>query len=382
MTNPSNPLQELRRLGQSAWFDNIRRGHIKSGEMQQLIDRGVTGLTSNPTIFEKAISGSTDYDDALLELARDGKSAVEIFEALAMEDIRNVADLLRPVYDQTDAVDGFASIEVNPHLARKTEETISDARRILAALDRPNIMIKVPGTPEGVPAIRQLISEGINVNTTLIFSLDAYAMVREAYISGLETLVKNGGDPGKVAGVASFFVSRVDGVVDALLQKRAEDGDEEAKSLMGGAAIANAKVAYRDFEVTFGDARFQALRVKGAHVQRPLWASTSTKNPTYSDVMYVDRLIGPHTVNTMPDATLEAFLDHGTPAVTIGDRLAEALANAERLDKLGINIDKVTATLLEDGVKSFANSYDQLLANVEEKRAKLMMEGNVVRLGD
>ena len=382
MTGSINSLQELRRLGQSVWFDNIRRGFIKSGEMQRLIDQGVTGLTSNPTIFEKAISGSTDYDDALLKLARDGKNAEEIFEALAIEDIRDVADLLRPVYDETDGVDGYASIEVNPHLARKTDETITNARRLFAALDRPNVLIKVPGTPEGVPAIRRLISEGINVNTTLIFSLDAYAQVREAYISGLEILAENGGDPSRVAGVASFFVSRVDGIVDALLQARAENGGKEAQSLMGKAAIANAKVAYRDFEATFGDARFQALKAKGARVQRPLWASTSTKNPNYSDVMYVDRLIGPHTVNTMPDATLAAFLDHGSPAVTIGDGLDRALATAEELENLGISMDKVTSTLLEDGVKSFADSYDLLLANVEEKRAKLLVEANVVRLGD
>ena len=382
MTGSINSLQELRRLGQSVWFDNIRRGFIKSGEMQRLIDQGVTGLTSNPTIFEKAISGSTDYDDALLKLARDGKNAEEIFEALAIEDIRDVADLLRPVYDETDGVDGYASIEVNPHLARKTDETITNARRLFAALDRPNVLIKVPGTPEGVPAIRRLISEGINVNTTLIFSLDAYAQVREAYISGLEILAENGGDPSRVAGVASFFVSRVDGIVDALLQARAENGGKEAQSLMGKAAIANAKVAYRDFEATFGDARFQALKAKGARVQRPLWASTSTKNPNYSDVMYVDRLIGPQTVNTMPDATLAAFLDHGSPAVTIGDGLDRALATAEELENLGISMDKVTSTLLEDGVKSFADSYDQLLANIEEKRAKLLVEANVVRLGD
>ena len=382
MTGSINSLQELRRLGQSVWFDNIRRGFIKSGEMQRLIDQGVTGLTSNPTIFEKAISGSTDYDDALLKLARDGKNAEEIFEALAIEDIRDVADLLRPVYDETDGADGYASIEVNPHLARKTDETITNARRLFAALDRPNVLIKVPGTPEGVPAIRRLISEGINVNTTLIFSLDAYTQVREAYISGLEILAENGGDPSRVAGVASFFVSRVDGMVDALLQARAENGGKEAQSLMGKAAIANAKVAYRDFEATFGDARFQALKAKGARVQRPLWASTSTKNPNYSDVMYVDRLIGPQTVNTMPDATLAAFLDHGSPAVTIGDGLDRALATAKELENLGISMDKVTSTLLEDGVKSFADSYDLLLANVEEKRAKLLVEANVVRLGD
>ena len=382
MTGSLNSLQELRRLGQSVWFDNIRRGLIKSGELQQLIDQGVTGLTSNPTIFEKAISGSTDYDDALLTLARDGKNAEEIFEALAMEDIRDVADLLRPRDDETDGVDGYASIEVSPHLAGKTDETIADARRLFAALDRPNVMIKVPGTPEGVPAIRRLISEGINVNTTLIFSLDAYAHVREAYISGLEALVENGGDPGRVAGVASFFVSRVDGVVDALLQKRAEGGDEEARSLMGKAAISNAKVAYRDFEATFGDARFQALEARGARVQRPLWASTSTKNPDYSDVLYVDELIGPHTVNTMPDATLAAYLDHGSPAVTIGDWLDKALVNTKRLEDLGISMDKVTSTLLEDGVKSFADSYDLLVANIEEKRSKLLVEGDVVRLGD
>ena len=382
MTDSTNSLQELRRLGQSVWLDNISRGLIKSGELQRLIDQGVTGLTSNPTIFEKAISGSTDYDDALLRLAREGKNAEEIFEALAMEDIRDVADMLLPIYDETDGVDGFASIEVNPHLARKTDDTIAEARRLFAALDRPNVMIKVPGTPEGVPAIRRLISEGINVNTTLIFSLDAYAQVREAYISGLEILSENGGDLSRVAGVASFFVSRVDGVADALLQESAEKDSEKAQSLMGKAAIANARVAYRDFEATFGAARFQALQADGARVQRPLWASTSTKNPSYSDVMYVDELVGPHTVNTMPDATLVAYLDHGSPAVRIGEGLDRALMNVEQLEKLGISMDKVTSTLLEDGIKSFADSYDLLLANVDEKRAKLLVEAKVVRLGD
>lgn len=364
---PTN-LQKLQELKQSVWLDNIQRSYLTSGHLQGLIDQGVSGLTSNPSIFEKAITGSSDYDDALVKLAGEGKNAEQIFESLTADDIRAAADLLRPVYDARDGADGFASYEVSPHLAHDTAGTIADARRLHAELNRPNIMIKVPATPEGVPAIRTLIGEGINVNVTLIFSLDAYANVREAYISGLEDLAASGGDVSKVASVASFFVSRVDSAVDSQIEAK---GNQELNQHLGKAAISNAKLAYRDFKVSFGGERFAALEQKGARVQRPLWASTSTKNPAYSDVLYVETLVGQHTVNTMPDNTMDAYLDHGKPALTLEDGLGEAENAIQGLESGGINMEQVTAKLLADGVKAFADSFDSLLENVEEKRARL-----------
>ncbi|HZA24437.1 MAG TPA: transaldolase, partial [Dehalococcoidia bacterium] len=368
----TNPVQETNRLGQSIWYDNIRRGMIKSGELQGLIDLGVTGLTANPTIFEKAIAGSTDYDDALLELARAGKSANECYEALAVEDIQTVADLLRPIYDQTSGTDGYASLEVSPHLAHDTEGTIAEARRFFATLHRPNVMIKVPATPEGIPAIRQLISEGLNINITLIFSLEAYQQVREAYISGLEELARKGGDVSKVASVASFFVSRVDTAVDTQLEERIRQGNEDLQDFLGTAAIANARMAYRAFQETFSSERFAALMAQGAKVQRPLWASTGTKNPAYSDVLYVEGLMGPNTVNTMPDVTLKAFLDHGRVAETVTRNVDDAQDIIQSLEQAGISMEQVTATLLADGVKAFADSFDKLIANIEEKKQRLL----------
>ena len=368
----TNALRQVQLIGQSIWYDNIRRGLIRSGELQRLIELGVSGLTSNPTIFEKAIAGSTDYDDALLELAQARQSGREIFETLAIEDIRAVADLLRPVYDQTSGADGYASLEVSPHLAHDTENTIAEGQRLFAALDRPNVLVKVPATPEGMPAIRHLIGEGVNVNVTLIFSLDAYRQVREAYIGGLEDLAESGGDVSKVASVASFFLSRVDSAVDALLEERIRQGREELMDLAGKAAVANAKVAYRDFKATFGNERFNRLSEKGASVQRPLWASTSTKNPEYSDVMYVEPLIGSHTVNTMPESTLMTFLEHGLAAETLDQGLDEAEVALESLQEAGISMEQVTAKLLADGVKAFADSYDKVLENIEEKAARLL----------
>ena len=368
----TNSIHEIRQLGQSVWFDNIRRGLIESGELQRLIDVGLTGLTSNPTIFEKAISGSTDYDDALQELARAGKDTEEIYEELTIEDIQSAADLLRPTYDRTEGADGYASLEVDPHLAHDTETTISEAKRLFAALDRPNVMVKVPATPEGVPAVRSLIGEGINVNVTLIFSLESYRQVREAYVAGLEDLTEAGGDPRKTASVASFFVSRVDNAVDGLLKERIDQGQDELQESLGKAAVSNAKMAYRDFKDTFGDKRFAALRDKGARVQRPLWASTSTKDPSYSDVMYVESLIGRDTVNTMPDATLTAFLEHGVAAEALEQDVEGSETALRSIEQAGISMEQVTAKLLEDGVKAFADSFDQLLANIEGKRAELL----------
>ena len=367
----SNAVERVRALGQSVWYDNIRRGLIESGELQRLIDVGVTGLTSNPTIFEKAIAGSTDYDDDLIALAREDRSAEEILEALAMDDIRAAADLLRPIYDATGGQDGYASLEVSPHLAHDTGGTVEEAARLFDALDRPNVMIKIPATPEGIPAVREAIGCGINVNVTLIFSRDAYSRVREAYMSGLEDLARSSGDVGGVSSVASFFVSRVDTAVDALLEPRASEGDGQCSELLGTIAVANAKLAYQAFEESFDSDRFAPLRAAGARVQRPLWASTGTKNPDYSDVLYIDSLIGPDTVNTMPDGTLTAFLEHGAPVRTIDEEVDGARRAVESLPEAGIDLDQITDRLLADGVKAFADSYDQLLSNIEEKVAAL-----------
>ena len=367
----SNPVQDVQRLGQSIWYDNIRRGLLDSGELKRLIEMGVTGLTSNPTIFEKAIAGSTDYDEALTELARSDKSVDESYEALVIEDIRNTADLLRPIYDRTGGVDGYASLEVSPKLAHDTAGTTAEARRLFGALDKPNVMIKVPATSEGIPAIRQLISEGININVTLIFSLEAYRQVMEAYIAGLEEYVAAGGDPSRIASVASFFVSRVDTAVDTLLEERMRQGAPDVKALMGKAAIANAKLAYREFQQVFGEERFSNLRGNHARPQRPLWASTSTKNPAYSDLMYAEALIGPDTVDTMPPATLTALLEYGKPGLKLEKGTDQAEEHMESLQQAGISMTQVTDKLLTDGVKSFADSFDKLLANISEKIAKL-----------
>ena len=370
----NNAIQEVHRLGQSICYDNMRRGLLASGELQRLIEQGVTGLTSNPTIFGKAIAGSTDYDQTLISLAQGGTSTKDTYEALVVDDIRAAADLLRPVYDQTGGDDGYASLEVSPALAHDTEGTVAEAIRLFAALGRPNVMVKVPATPEGIPAIRRLIGEGVNVTVTLIFSLNAYRQVMEAYIAGLEDLAQAGGDVRRVASVASFFVSRVDTVVDAILEERIQEGHEALKSHLGKAAIANVRHAYHIFQDTFGSHRFAPLRAKGARVQRPLWASTGTKNPGYSDVLYVESLIGPDTVNTMPPATLTAFLDHGRKALTLEQGIPQAEQTMEALSAAGISMDQVTDKVLAEGVKSFADSFDKLLANIEEKKGRLLTQ--------
>ena len=368
----ASPMKEANWLGQSIWYDNIERGLFTSGEMERLIELGITGVTSNPTIFEHAIAGSADYDEALLLLARAHKGVVEAYESLAIEDIRATVDLLRPVYDRTGGADGFASLEVSPSLAHDTEGTVSEARRLFATVDRPNLMVKVPATPEGGPAIRRLIGDGININVTLIFSLDAYRQVREAYIAGLEDLARSGGDVSKVASVASFFVSRVDTAVDGLLQESIRQGQDGLRDVLGKAAVANAKLAYEAFKDTFQGDRFAALRAKGARVQRPLWASTGTKNPDYSDVIYVESLMGPDTVNTMPPATLTAFLEHGGVAPTLEQGVDEARADMQAISSAGISMKEVTAKLLTDGVKSFGDSFDKLIANIAEKKIQLL----------
>jgi transaldolase len=360
----SNSLKNIQKHGQSVWYDNVSRGLIESGELQRLIDLGVTGLTSNPTIFQKAITGSNDYDYAFATLVSEGKDTNAIYESLAINDIQAAADRLRPVYDATDGVDGYASLEVNPHLAHDTDGTVVEGMRLFAELDRPNVMIKVPATPAGMPAIRRLIGEGINVNVTLLFSIEAYRDARQAYIGGLEDLKKTGGDLARVASVASFFVSRVDTVVDSLLENK-------GPGLEGRAAIANARLAYRDFQWEFRTDRFEALREAGARVQRPLWASTGVKNPAYSDVLYVEELIGEYTVNTMPEATLLAFVDHGKAGDTIVSDVDGAARLLDEVAAIGVSIDEVTSGLLSDGVRLFADSFDELMADIERKRGAL-----------
>ena len=374
----TNPVREVQRLGQSIWYDNIRRGLITSGELGRLIESGVTGVTSNPTIFEKAIAGSTDYDTAILDQAKakGGISTLEIYESLALDDIRNAADLLLPVYRRTLGVDGYVSLEVRPRLAHDASGAVAEAQRLFQALNRPNVMVKVPATPEGIDALRQLTGQGINVNVTLLFSRYIYKQVARAYIQGLNDLARSGGDVSKVASVASFFISRVDTAVDGLLDEKIQQGQEGLKELLGKTAVANAKLAYQDFMGIFSEAgrgenSFASLLEKGAQPQRPLWASTGTKNPGHSDVIYVQELIGSQTVNTVPQATLDAFLDHGQAGLNLtnianGERDLKALADA------GIDLNQVSADLLAEGLKSFSESFETLLRNLEEKRQRLL----------
>ena len=370
-----NPLRELEKRGQSIWLDYIRRSLMTSGELGRLIqEAGLRGVTSNPTIFEKAISGSKDYDDALrVRLGEDPHAAAAVlFEMLAIEDIQKAADAFRPVYESSQGADGFVSLEVSPRLAHDTEGTLAEARRLWTALDRPNVMIKVPATPEGILAIAALIGEGINVNVTLMFSLAHYEAVAQAYLRGLERVSK----PRGVASVASFFVSRVDTAVDRKLE---EIGTPEALALRGQAAVANAKMVYRRFREIFNGESFTALRERGALVQRPLWASTGTKNPAYSDVLYVEELIGADTVNTVPPATLDAFGDHGrVRGSTVEEGQAGAEETLSRLAKIGIDLDGITENLQADGVSSFAASFEQLLGALEEKR-KVLLAGQAAR---
>ncbi len=368
----THPISTLTRLGQSLWYDNIERRLLENGELAAMIQRGdIRGLTSNPSIFHKAIVNSRDYDSALLPMAWAGYSAERIFERLALEDIRAAADLLRPLYEETGGADGYVSLEVSPTLAYDAEGTLADARRLWALVQRPNLMIKIPATEAGLPAIRQALAAGINVNVTLIFSVERYEAVMEAYLSGLEDRLAAGGDLRRLASVASFFVSRLDTKVDARLETLVAAGGpqaEIARSLRGKIAIANAKEAYARFRRVFGGERFRRLEGRGARVQRPLWASTSTKNPAYPDTLYVEALIGPHTVNTVPPKTLAAFKDHGTAAPALEDGLEEARRHLADLASLGISLAEITRQLEEEGVAAFAEAYRAMMASIETRR--------------
>ncbi len=364
-------LSELGKYGQSVWFDFIRRSLITSGELAGWVAKGVRGVTSNPAIFEKAIAGTPDYDSEIQFLSAQGKSVSEIYEALAIKDIQLAADALQPVYRSTQGWDGYVSLEVDPLLARDAARTIAEARRLFEAVDRPNVMIKIPATAEGLPAVTESIAAGVNVNVTLIFSIENYTAVADAYMAGVEALAAagpsaRGGHPVKsVASVASFFVSRLDTALENDLDRTG------ATDLKGRIAIANCKLAYAEFKRILGTPRWQALAGRGARAQRVLWASTSTKNPAYPDTLYVDELIGPQTVNTIPPDTLRAFIDHGRPAPTLTQGLDTALQQIGRLPELGIELDRVTRRLQEDGVAAFVKPFQALMASIESKRQRL-----------
>lgn len=371
-----NPLVELQRLGQSPWHDNIRRSQLTSGTLKRRVEAGdITGLTSNPTIFEQAIGGSADYDEALGRLARDGKTAEQIFDVLAIEDIRAAAALFQPVYERTRGDDGYVSIEVSPKLARDTARTIAEATRLWAAVDKPNLLVKIPATVEGLPAIAHCIAEGINVNVTLIFALERYDAVMDAYVLGLERRAKAGKDLSRTFSVASFFVSRVDTAVDRILEERIKSVSADRgriERLFGQAAIANAKLAYQAWRRKFDGPRFTDLAARAARRQKPLWASTSTKNPRYLDVYYVEALVGPHTVDTMPPATIDAYRDHGRPEVRIDRDVDAARRTIDELASFDIRMDAVTRRLEDEGVAAFAKSYDSLIEVVERRRREVL----------
>jgi transaldolase len=364
-------LKKLGTLGQSIWLDYIRRDLIASGELRRLIEEdGLRGMTSNPSIFEKAIAESYIYDQDIRDMALKTKDVKAIYEALSQRDVQNAADEFRSVYEKTDGKDGYVSLEVNPHLAHDTKGTIEEARRLWAALSRPNVFIKVPATADGLPAIRQLISEGINVNVTLLFGLSRYRQAAEAYIAGLEARAAQEKPVKYIASVASFFLSRIDTLVDPLLEKFIEPGGEKteiAKKVRGQVAIASAKVAYQIYNEIFGSDRFRKLAAQGARVQRLLWASTSTKNPDYSDIKYIESLIGPDTVSTIPLETIDAYRDHGNPKLRLEQDVKEANWIMAQLPELGISIDKVTGQLEDEGVRKFNEPFDKLMETLKER---------------
>jgi transaldolase len=363
------PLTKLQRLyaecGQSPWLDNLRRNSLTSGELERLIERGIRGITSNPTIFQKAISSGADYDEQFESLVQRHETVEDAYWDLTTSDVSRALELLRPLYDISDGGDGFVSLELSPALAADTEASVTDALRLHERINRPNLLVKIPGTAEGVPAVERVIAAGRSVNVTLIFSLDRYAEVIEAYLSGLEACE---GDLSRVHSVASFFVSRVDTEVDRRLDTI---GTDEALALRGKAAVAQAKLAYALFRERFAGPRWEALATRGARLQRPLWASTSTKNPAYPVTLYVDELIGPDSVNTMPEVTLEAFETHGTVARTVDRNLDQAAQVMDDLARVGVDVADVSRTLEHEGVAAFAKSYDELLTSLESKAAEL-----------
>ncbi len=367
-----NPLLELQNYGQSIWLDFIQRGMISSGQLTKLItEDGIRGVTSNPAIFEKAINGSGDYDAAVRSLAHAGKSASEIYQTLVVEDIQRAADEFRPVYDQLHGRDGFVSLEVSPLLARDTEGTILEARRLWTLLSRPNVLIKAPATKEGIPAIRQLISEGINVNVTLLFGLERHREVAEAYISGLETATANKRPLAPITSVASFFLSRIDSLVDDILRGIIDRGGEKgetAKVLVGETAIASAKTAYGMYKRIFSGERWTRLADMGARPQKLLWASTSTKNPAYSDVKYIEPLIGPETVNTLPLEALNAYRDHGNPADRLSDDVDKAGDVLRTMVEVGVDLREIAQRLEDEGIEKFSTPFHRLMASLEQKR--------------
>ena len=362
----TNPLKKLESLGQSIWLDYIKRDLFTSGQLKKLISEdGLGGMTSNPSLFEKAFTQGKDYDAQIKSLAHE--PVTQVYEALALQDVQTAADTFRGLYDQTQGQDGYVSLEVNPHLAHDTNGTITEARRLWKALNRPNVFIKVPATKEGLPAIQQLISEGINVNVTLLFGLPRYREVAKAYLAGIEARLAQGKSVERVTSVASFFLSRIDVLLDPTLKKQAAE-NAAAKSLIGEMAIASAKIAYQIYEELFTHSEnFKKMAAKGAKVQRLLWASTGTKNPDYSDVKYVEALIGPQTVNTVPLETLEAYRDHGDPKLRLTSGMEKAKSDFAALKKLGIDIDQATQQLENEGVDKFNTAYDQLIAALETK---------------
>jgi len=372
-TQSQNPLLDLQKQGQSIWLDYIRRDLLTSGELRRLIhEDGLRGMTSNPSIFEKAISGSPDYAAQLDQLISQGLNAGDIFERIAVQDIQNAADTLFPVYQSTNKHDGYVSIEVTPTLAHDTQGSIEEARRLWQEVKRPNLMVKIPGTPEGVPAVRQLIGEGLNINITLLFAQEAYVAVAEAFMDGLEAALKAGKDISSIASVASFFVSRIDTLVDSTIDKELQnpgssDREQLLRSLHGKIAIANAKQAYRSYQQMIAGSRWHALAGRGAQSQRLLWASTSTKNPKYRDVLYIEELVGPETVNTIPPATMDAFRDHGIVRRTLDADLAAADKTMSDLEKSGISMKKVTDQILDEGIKLFDDAFSKLISAVDQK---------------
>jgi len=359
-------LQQLcKEQGQSPWLDNLKRGYITSGELKQKVENGIRGITSNPTIFAKAIEGGSDYDAQFRSLVDQKSSVEDAYWSMVVDDIVHALDILQPVHEESGGEDGFVSIEVAPAIARHTDTTIASARELHERIKRPNLYVKIPATAEGIPAIQKMVSEGRNINITLIFSLSRYDQVIEAYLSGLEAYK---GDLSKVRSVASFFVSRVDTEVDRRLESI---GTDEALGLRGQAAVAQAKLAYQLFVQRFQGGRWEELKARGAHLQRPLWASTSTKNPEYSDLLYVDTLIGPDTVNTLPEQTIAAFEDHGTLARTVDDGIHVAEGVYESLERIGIDMEDVARVLEEEGVASFSKSFDELISALERKGAEL-----------